>query len=161
MNKNILNMAEMDRRALLKAAGMGALALTGAGIASSANATPEDAAAYINKMTGGASGTANSGKVNIKLPEIAENGATVPITVSVDSPMTSGDHVKHIHIVAEGNPNPEVISFNLTPSNGKAEVATRMRLGKTQNIVAAAVMSDGTVHTNLKNVKVTIGGCGG
>ena len=161
MNKNILNMAEMDRRALLRAAGMGALALTGAGIASSANATPEDAAAYLGKMTGGASGTANSGKVTINLPEIAENGATVPITVSVDSPMTAGNHVKHIHIVAEGNPSPQVISFNLTPSNGKAEVATRLRLGKTQNVVAAAVMSDGTVHTNLKNVKVTIGGCGG
>ncbi len=161
MNKNILNMAEMDRRALLKAAGMGALALTGAGIASSANASPESAAAYLGKMTGGAKGMANSGKVSINLPEIAENGATVPVTVSVDSPMTAGNYVKNIHIVAEGNPSPEVISFNLTPSNGKAEVATRMRLGKTQNVIAAAVMSDGTVHTNLKNVKVTIGGCGG
>lgn len=161
MNKNILNMAEMDRRALLKAAGMSALALTGVGIASTANATPEDAAAYLGKVTGNASGMANSPKVTINLPEIAENGATVPLTVSVDSPMSAGDHVKHIHVVAEGNPSPEVISFNLTPSNGKAEVSTRMRLGKTQNVVAAAVMSDGTVHTNLKNVKVTIGGCGG
>lgn len=161
MNKNILNMAEMDRRALLKAAGMGVLAATGAGIASSANATPDEAAAYLSKMTGGASGTANSDRVSIKLPEIAENGATVPVTVSVNSPMTSGDYVKNIHVVAEGNPNPEVISFNLTPATGKAEVATRMRLGKTQNVVVAAVMNDGSVHTNLKSVKVTIGGCGG
>ncbi|MDH5489384.1 MAG: thiosulfate oxidation carrier protein SoxY, partial [Rhodospirillaceae bacterium] len=127
MNKNILNMAEMDRRALLKAAGMGALALTGAGIASTANATPEEAAAYLGKVTGGAKGMANSPKVTINLPEIAENGATVPLTVLVDSPMTSGDHVKQIHVVAEGNPIPEVISFNLTPANGKAEVSTRMR----------------------------------
>lgn len=161
MNKDILKMAEMDRRALLKAAGMGIIAMTGVGLASQAHATPDDAATYIGNMTGGAAGKAGSDRVSIKLPEIAENGATVPITVTVDSPMTAADHVTHIHIVAEGNPSPEVISFNLTPSNGKAEVATRMRLGKTQNIVAAAVMSDGTVHTNLKNVKVTIGGCGG
>lgn len=161
MNKDIFNMVEMDRRALLKAAGMGVLAVTGVGLASQAHASADDAANYLGKMTGGAAGTAGSDRVSIKLPEIAENGATVPITVSVASPMTAGDHVTHIHIVAEGNPSPEVISFNLTPSNGKAEVATRMRLGKTQNVVAAAVMSDGTVHTNLKSVKVTIGGCGG
>ena len=161
MNKNIENMPEMSRRALLKAAGMGSIAVVGMGLASQAHATPDTAAAYINKMTGGAKGMANSGAISIALPEIAENGATVPITVSVDSPQSGSNHVKHIHVVAEGNPNPEVISFNLTPSNGKAEASTRMRLGKTQNIVVAAVMSDGSVHTNLKNVKVTIGGCGG
>jgi sulfur-oxidizing protein SoxY len=104
---------------------------------------------------------ANSAKIIIDLPEIAENGATVPINVTVDSPMTAADHVKHIHVFAEANPSPEVISFNLTPSSGKAEVGTRMRLAKTQNVVVAAIMSDGSVHTNQKEVKVTIGGCGG
>jgi len=64
-------------------------------------------------------------------------------------------------VFAEGNPSPETISLNLTPSNGKAEVNTRMRLSKTQNVVVAAVMSDGSVLTNKKEVKVTIGGCGG
>ena len=107
------------------------------------------------------SGKAMQGKVTLKLPEIAENGRTVPLSVSVDSPMSDKDYVKAIHIVAEGNPNPEVVSFNLTPAVGKAEISTRMRLGKTQNVVAAAVMNDGSVYKVSRFIKVTIGGCGG
>jgi sulfur-oxidizing protein SoxY len=110
-------------------------------------------------MTGGAA--AKEGKITVKLPEIAENGSTVPITIAVDSPMTDNDYVKSVHIVAEGNPSPEVVSFNLSPAMGKAEVSTRMRLGKTQNVRAVAIMSDGSVYSGLKQVKVTIGGCGG
>ena len=150
----------LGRRDVLKAAGVGALALAGGGlIPGSASATPESAAMALKKMTGGAS--AKSGKVNLKLPEIAENGRTVPITVSVDSPMTAGNYVKAVHIVAAGNPNPEVVTFNLSPAMGKAEVSTRIRLGKTQTIHAAAVMSDGSVYSGERKVKVTIGGCGG
>ena len=156
MSKSTHQMVRMDRRQALKAAGAGILAL---GFTSTAHATPESAAAALSKL--GGSAMAGSDKIAIKLPEIAENGATVPITVTVASPMTAADHVKQIHVFAEGNPSPEVISFNLTPANGKAEVSSRMRLGKTQNVVVAAVMSDGSVHTNKKEVKVTIGGCGG
>lgn len=149
----------LGRRDVLKAAGVGVMAIAGGGLASnSAFATPETTAEALKKITGGAT---KAGKVTIKLPEIAENGRTVPITVSVDSPMTAGDHVKTIIVMAEGNPNPEVVNFNLTPALGKAEISTRMRLGKTQNVVAAAVMSDGSVYTGKKQVKVTIGGCGG
>lgn len=150
----------LGRRQMLKAVGMGAIALAGSGIVSSdANATAEAASRYLNKMTGGA--TAKEGRVDLKLPEIAENGSTVPITISVDSPMTDGDYVKTVHVVAEGNPNPEVVSFNMSPGMGKAEVSTRIRLGKTQNISAVAIMSDGSVYSGTKQVKVTIGGCGG
>lgn len=156
MSKSTHQMVRMDRRQALKAAGASVLAV---GFASVAHATPEDTAAAVSKL--GGSAAANSGKIVIDLPEIAENGATVPVTISVDSPMTAADYVKHIHVFAEGNPSPEVISFNLTPSSGKAEVGSRMRLSKTQNVVVAAVMSDGSVHTNQKEVKVTIGGCGG
>ena len=156
MSKSTHQMVRMDRRQALKAAGAGVLAM---GFASAAHATPEAAASAISKLGGAA--MAGSAKIAIDLPEIAENGATVPITVTVNSPMSAADHVKHIHVFAEGNPSPEVISFNLTPSTGKAEVGTRMRLSKTQNVVVAAVMSDGSVHTNQKEVKVTIGGCGG
>jgi len=152
-------MVRMDRRQALKAAGASVLAVGFASVAPVAHAAPEDTAAAVAKL--GGSATANSGKIMIDLPEIAENGATVPITVTVDSPMTDADYVKHIHVFAEGNPSPEVISFNLTPAGGKAEVGSRMRLSKTQNVVVAAVMSDGSVHTNQKEVKVTIGGCGG
>ena len=149
-------MVRMDRRQALKAAGAGVLAV---GFASQAHATPEAAAEKISALGGNAN--AGSDKVMIDLPEIAEHGRTVPITVTVNSPMTDADHVKEIHIFAEGNPSPEVISFNLGPQNGKAEVGTRVRLGGTQNVRVAAVMNDGSVHTNKKEVKVTIGGCGG
>ncbi|MBT4218468.1 MAG: thiosulfate oxidation carrier protein SoxY [Rhodospirillaceae bacterium] len=156
MNKSTV----IGRRQVLKGAGLGALAVVGTGLTTSeAAATPEKAAKAISKFTGGKKATA--GKVTVKLPEIAENGRTVPVTVSVDSPMTDADHVKSVILVAEGNPSPEVVSFTMAPGLGKAEVSTRMRLGKTQNVVAAAVMSDGSVYSGTKQVKVTIGGCGG
>jgi sulfur-oxidizing protein SoxY len=155
-----LKTAVLGRRQMLKSVGLGALALAGTGFSSkTVQATPDKASEYLSKLTSGTVGT--MGKVTVKLPEIAENGRTVPITVSVDSPMTDGDYVKSVHIVSERNPQPEVISFNLSPSMGKAEVRTRMRLGKTQKVRAAAVMSDGSVFTGEKEVKVTIGGCGG
>lgn len=158
-NKNNPQTA-IGRRALLKAAGLGAVAVAGTGLmAREANATAEAAAKKLAEKTGGAA--MKSGKVTLKLPEIAENGRTVPLTVSVDSPMTGDNYVKSIHVVAEGNPSPEVCSFNLTPGCGKAEVSTRIRLGKTQNVAAAAVMSDGSVYQGKRQVKVTIGGCGG
>ncbi|MBL4614950.1 MAG: thiosulfate oxidation carrier protein SoxY [Magnetovibrio sp.] len=148
-------MVQMDRRQALKAAGAGVLAL---GFASTAHATPESAAAKLAELAGSAGSM--SDKVTITLPEIAENGATVPVGITVDSPMTADNYVKQIHVFAEGNPSPETISFNMTPT-GKAEVSTRIRLGKTQNVVVAAVMNDGSVLTAKKEVKVTIGGCGG
>jgi sulfur-oxidizing protein SoxY len=161
MNQDIQNLPELDRRALLKALGLGVLSVAGTAVASQAYATPEDTAKKLSELVGGAQGSPNSASIAIDMPEIAENGATVPISVTVDSPMMADSHVKAIHILAEGNPSPEVISFRLTPSAGKASVSTRMRLGKTQNIVVAAVMSDGKVNINTKEVKVTIGGCGG
>ena len=160
MSKDTFNTVAIGRREVLKSVGLGALALAGTSLGSSnAQATPEEAAKYLSDMTGGAA--AKEGKITVKLPEIAENGSTVPITIAVDSPMTDNDYVKSVHIVAEGNPSPEVASFNLSPAMGKAEVSTRMRLGKTQNVRAVAIMSDGSVYSGLKQVKVTIGGCGG
>lgn len=150
----------MERRDVLKLLGLGTVAVaTGSIISGSASATPEATAKYLAKL----SGTSNykSGKITLKMPDIAENGATVPVTVRVDSPMTADNYVKSIHIAADKNPNPDVASFHLTPASGKAEISTRMRLAKTQNVVAVAVMSDGSVHRVSKKVKVTIGGCGG
>ncbi len=150
----------LGRRDVLRAVFGGALAVAGSGLVwRGASATPETAAKALAKMTG--SGKAMQGKVTLKLPEIAENGRTVPLSVRVDSPMSDKDYVKAIHIVAEGNPRPEVVSFNLTPGVGKAEISTRMRLGKSQNVVAAAVMNDGSVYKVSRFIKVTIGGCGG
>lgn len=102
-----------------------------------------------------------SGRITLDLPQIAENGNTVPIGVEVDSPMTASDYVKSVHVFAEGNPNPNVASLHFTPSSGVAKASTRMRLLRTQNVVAVAEMSDGSVYLETVEVKVTIGGCGG
>ena len=99
--------------------------------------------------------------ITLELPQIAENGNTVPLGISIDSPMTEADHVTSVHLFAAGNPRPDVASFNFSPSNGYAEAATRMRLAKTQDIIAIAEMSDGKAYMTRAEVKVTIGGCGG
>jgi sulfur-oxidizing protein SoxY len=101
------------------------------------------------------------GKVTIEMPEIAENGNTVPFTVTVDSPMTEKDHVKTIHLLATANPQPGVATFRLSPLSGKATVASRMRLARTQDVIAIAELSDNRFLMSKRAVKVTIGGCGG
>jgi sulfur-oxidizing protein SoxY len=125
--------------------------------------TPAFAANNIDEMTkkftGGA--TPVAGKVKLDLPEIAENGNTVPITVSVDSPMTDKEYITDVIVLADGNPNAGVATFHFTPASGVAEANTRIRLANTQNIVAVAKTNDGKFYTASKQVKVTIGGCGG
>ena len=105
--------------------------------------------------------TPQEGRVTLEVPQIAENGNTVPLTVEVDSPMTADDYVKSVHIFAEGNPQPSVASFHFSPACGQASCSTRIRLAKTQNVVAVAEMSNGEVYMSKAEVKVTIGGCGG
>lgn len=158
--ENKVNKPTIGRRDALRLFGFGAVAATaGTMLSGEAAATPAAAKAMLDKLSG--SSNYGSGKITLKLPEIAENGAVVPITVSVDSPMTEKSYVKSIHVAAELNPNPEVASFHLTPASGKAEVSTRLRMAKTMNIVAVAVMNDGSVQRAVRKVKVTIGGCGG
>ncbi len=151
-------MRHLSRRAAL-ALGAGSAAIALVGWSKSASATPQAAAADIAKFTGGAK--PETGKISIELPEIAENGNTVPLSISVDAPMTSADYVSDVLVVAEGNPNPGVATFHFTPLSGKAEASTRIRLATTQNIVVVAKTSGGKYFTASKLVKVTIGGCGG
>jgi len=106
-------------------------------------------------------GTPSPGKVTIDAPDIAENGNTVPITISVDSPMTEQNYVKTIIMAADGNPLPGVAIFELSPANGKASVDFRIRLAQTEKVTAVAQMSDGSLWTASRVIKVTIGGCGG
>lgn len=101
------------------------------------------------------------GKITLDLPEIAENGNTVPFTLSVDSPMTDSNYVKALHIFASANPQADVASFAFTPQSGKATASSRMRLARTQDVVAVAELSDGKFLLGKRTVKVTIGGCGG
>ena len=105
--------------------------------------------------------TAEEGRIAIDLPEIAENGNTVPLSVAVDSPMTEADHVKALHVMTERNPDPEVASFYFTPRSGRAVVSTRIRLAESQTVHALAEMSDGSVYSAAREIEVTIGGCGG
>jgi sulfur-oxidizing protein SoxY len=85
----------------------------------------------------------------------------VPIEVSVASPMTEADHIKAIHVFADGNPQAEVVSFHFTPACGRAAASTRIRLAKTQNVTALAETSDGSLYRTSREVRVTIGGCTG
>jgi sulfur-oxidizing protein SoxY len=151
-------MRQFNRRAAL-ALGAGGAALTVVGWSGAAFATPKDAADEIAKFTGGK--TAESGKISIELPEIAENGNTVPLSISVDAPMTADNYVSNVLVVAEGNPQPGVATFSFSPMSGRAEAATRIRLAATQNIIVVAKTSGGQFFIAQKAVKVTIGGCGG
>jgi sulfur-oxidizing protein SoxY len=101
------------------------------------------------------------GKVKLELPQIAENGNVVPMTVTVESPMTDADYIKAVHVFADGNPLPFVATFYFTPACGKASCSTRIRMARTQNIIAVAETSKGELFTGKTEVKVTIGGCGG
>lgn len=99
------------------------------------------------------------GKIAIDLPEIAENGNFVPVTIQVDSPMTPEDHVTAIHLLSTGNPTARVATFHLSPVNALARVQSRMRLAKTQDVIVLAEISNGTLAIATSLVRVTIGGC--
>ena len=101
------------------------------------------------------------GKLDLELPEIAENGNLVPLTVSVDSPMTDENYVAAVMVVATGNPLGGVATFHFSPMSGEATASTRMRLAKTQDVIAIAKLNNGSCFMAKKTVKVTIGGCGG
>ena len=149
-------MSGINRRQVI-AGTMGALAAAGLGIAPAQAAN--NAQELIKTFTGGKPVT--EGKVKLDLPEIAENGNTVPMTVMVESPMTEASHVTDVLVLADGNPNAGVATFHFSPASGVAEANTRIRLATTQNIIAVAKMNDGSFVTTSKQVKVTIGGCGG
>jgi sulfur-oxidizing protein SoxY len=146
----------LNRRQAL-AMGAGA-AVVLSGVVSPAFAK-NDAEELIQKFTGGKKPA--EGKIKLDIPEIAENGNTVPMTVAVESPMTEQSYVSEILVVSDGNPRAGVVTFHFTPASGAAEANTRIRLAATQNVIAVAKMNDGSLFTASKQVKVTIGGCGG
>jgi sulfur-oxidizing protein SoxY len=99
------------------------------------------------------------GRVTLELAKIAETGNSVPVAVRVDSPMTPGDHVARIHLLSVGNPRPNVATFHLGPRAGIAEVGTRIKLSRTQQVVALAEMSDGSLWREQASIVVTLGAC--
>jgi sulfur-oxidizing protein SoxY len=141
---------------LTRRGALGAIVATLA--ARQSQATPDSTREWLGGL---AKGTPQQGKVTLKAPEIAENGMAVPLTVSVDSEMSEKSYVKALYIAADGNPNPPVAIYEFTPLAGKAEVSLRVKLSQTQNFVAVAEMNDGSLYKASREVKVTIGGCGG
>lgn len=101
------------------------------------------------------------GQIKLEMPEIAENGNTVPFTATVESPMSDGDYVKTMHVLSTANPVPAIAVFHFTPQSGRAAVSSRIRLAQTQDVVVLAQHSTGRFVLQRREVKVTIGGCGG
>lgn len=120
-------------------------------------ATVADATQAAGKILGHQKAT--MGRVTLVIPPLVENGNLVTMKVSVASPMTKADHVQAIHIVAEGNPLPNVVSFYLSPRAGRAEVTTRIRLGDSQRVRAIAHMSDGSFWQGDAETLVTLAAC--
>jgi sulfur-oxidizing protein SoxY len=142
----------LNRRAVVA----GALAITVLPLAS-AHGTSGAMAGAIKELTGDAA--IREGKVKLDIPPLVENGNAVPLTVSVESPMTEADHVKAIHVFNEKNPQPHVFDARLGPLNGKAEIATRIKLNDSQKVVAIAELSNGGFVSGSADVIVTLAAC--
>jgi sulfur-oxidizing protein SoxY len=140
------------RQFLAAAAGAGA-----ALVVRPAQATPASMKQAIRQIVGEAPVT--PGRVKLALPPLVENGNSVTLGVTVDSPMTAQDHVKAIHVFTEKNPQPNVISVQFGPRAGKADIQTRMRLADTQTVVAICEMSDGSFWTDKADVILTLSAC--
>ena len=147
---------QISRRQALAYLGVAgaSVALSGAALAG-----PAEVAARISDITGGSAG--DDTLIMLDLPEIAENGNAVKVAFDIDSPMTDDNYVKAVHILADGNPESDVVTFNFSPAMGACYASTRMRLSKTQNVHVIASFSDGSFGSASAMVKVTIGGCGG
>ena len=122
-----------------------------------AEATPASLASAIRNVTGGA--PVKTGKIKLDLPPLVENGNTVPMTVSVASPMAPEDFVRSIHVFNEKTPQPNIGNFYLGPHAGRAQVSTRIRLADSQKVVAIARLSDGSFWSVSVDVVVTLAAC--
>jgi sulfur-oxidizing protein SoxY len=134
-----------------------------AGIAASpllpayAQQKPDPLGGLVRKLTGGAAVT--PGRVIVDTPRLADNGHSVPLKVSVESPMTAADHVRSITLLSERNPRPLMATFHLGPKAGRAQVATRLRLNGSQRVLAIAHLSDGSYWSGSAEVEVTESAC--
>jgi sulfur-oxidizing protein SoxY len=145
--------ATATRRQFLAAAGGVGFALA----VRPAEATPASMKQAMRQVVGEAS--VKRGKIKLDLPPLVENGNSVTMNVTVDSPMTAKDHVKAIHVFTEKNPQPNIISVQLGPRAGKAEIQTRVRLADTQSVLAICELSDGSFWSDTVDVIITLGAC--
>jgi sulfur-oxidizing protein SoxY len=120
-------------------------------------AKKEEADSAIKQITGGA--PIRDGRVTLVIPPLVENGNLVVLNVSVDSPMTANNYVKVIHVIAEGNPLPQIFAAYLSPRSGTANITTRVRLADSQRVWAIAQMSDGSFWQGYAETLVTLSAC--
>lgn len=113
--------------------------------------------AAVRAWTGGVA--PRDGRMRLEIAELVENGNAVPLTVRVDSPMTAADHVVEIALFSQRNPQPDIARFTLGPASGRAEVSVRIRLATSQQIVALARLSDGSVWQQRVDILVTLAAC--
>ena len=146
----------VSRRQLLSAI-TAALILPAAGRENARAEIPAHLQTLINEVTGSTKPTV--GRVKLTLPPLAESGNSVPLKLQVESPMTVDDYVKSIHVFSERNPRPVIARFHLGPQTGKAEINTRIRLAGTQQVVALAIMNNGSAWLGSAEVAVTAAAC--
>lgn len=144
----------LSRRTMLR---LGAASMSMLLIPRVAAATEDEMNEAISGMFGDR--VITEGRVTVDLPPIAENGYSVPIDISVDSPMTEEDYVKQIVVFSPRNPLPVLAQYHLTPMSGRADVSARIRLGGTQSIRVIAEMNDGTLWSGAKQTLVTLAAC--
>lgn len=148
------DLSVISRRRLLQASGAALILLQVRPVF----ATPENLAAALKRAFG--ERRIQPGRVKIDIPQIAENGNVVPVTIDVESPMTTDDYVQRIQLFSEHNPLPNIVEFELGPHNGKARVSTRIRLAKSQHVLAVASLNDDTLWSAQALIEVTLSGCG-
>jgi sulfur-oxidizing protein SoxY len=121
------------------------------------SATPEDLRYAIEQRFG--QREIQTGRVNLSLPALAENGNSVRIQVDVDSPMDSNNHVRSLQLFAEANPLPDIARFEFSPYSGKAAIETRIRLAAEQDVVAIAEFNDDSLWSGAGHIVVTEAAC--
>ena len=122
-----------------------------------ATATPDELVVALRETFG--DHAIQRGRVKLEVPRLAENGNVVPTVVSVESPMTEQDYVRSIHLFAEKNHLPRVLEVRLGPHNGRAVVTSRIRMATSQQVMAVAEMSDGTLWSAAADIEVTVSSC--
>ena len=160
----------ITRRRMLGALGAVGVAAAAGGSLTLGSPAPAEAQALgqneavdaaLKRVFGGRPMKDGAGMIKLDIPLIAENGAVVPVAVEVNAPMTPQSYVKHIYVVADKNRIPIVTRVALTPASGQAYMGANIRLGETTDVRAIVEQSDGTLFALKREVKVTVGGCGG
>ena len=152
-----MNMSDLklSRRAYLSVLGL--LGVSSWIVPSLAMAKKPEAMEAIAKIVG--SSPIRDGRVKLVIPPLVESGNLVVLKLSIESPMTANDYVKAVHVIAEGNPLPNIFTAYFTPRSGRAELTTRVRLADSQRVWAVAQMSDGSFWQGHADTLVTLSAC--